>query len=163
PTARASAAGFRDTLAGEPVAERLRGEKDWTEIDACPLYSNGSPDAANGQIAQVLSSNPDLTALVLLHPAAQYAPDAYASALAPFLDRIKSGDLIIAAAGTMPVQMAELVDGLSSLQVGERPFQMGHDAPAVLRKIIPGEAVDEKIATGVDACTRETAETCLSE
>jgi ribose transport system substrate-binding protein len=39
---------------------------------------------------------------------------------------------------------------------------MGREAPDVLIKLINGEAVEDPIYTGLDECTKENVDTCVS-
>jgi len=55
------------------------------------------------------------------------------------------------------MQMAQLEDGLSQGQVGQRPFQMGYLAMEKLFAIKGGQTVEDPIYTGLDVCTPENA------
>jgi ribose transport system substrate-binding protein len=158
----ARAAGFRDTIAGKEV-DRLNGENGWTEIDGCPLYTNDQADLANQQMADTFTANPDLGAFVLTGGWAQFAPQAYAQVTDQVMDKLKSKELIIAAADVLPPQIEALKAGRSHVQIGQRPFEMGYRAPQVMIQLINGEKLEDNIYTGLDECLPENADTCVAK
>ena len=56
---------------------------------------------------------------------------------------------------------AELKDGLSNGQVGQRPFEMGYKAMFIMKDLVAGKSVEDPIYTGLDVCTAENADSCL--
>lgn len=157
----ARAAGARDTLAGETGIEMLTGQGGWTEIAGCPVFTNDQADLANQQMADTFTANPDLTAFMLVGGWAQFAPQAYAQVTDQVMDKLKDKSLVIVAGDTLPPQMEALKAGRSHVQVGQRPFEMGYRAPAVMLDLLNGTAVEPVIYTGLDECTQETAESCI--
>lgn len=157
----ARAAGLRDTIAGTKNTDRLTGQGGFTEIDGCPVFTNDDIATANQQLADVTAANQDLDAFVLVGGWAQFGPEAYAATTTNLESRTKSGQLVIVAGDTLPPQMDALKAGHSMVQIGQRPFQMGHDAPGVLIKLIDGQSVDDPLYTGLDECTMDNADTCL--
>ncbi len=159
----ARAAGFRDSVAGEEGVERLTGQNGWTEIEGCPVYTNDQSDLANQQMSDVFTANPELDAFILTGGWAQFAPQAYEQVTSQEKDRLDSGELIIVAGDTLPPQMDALKAGLSHAQIGQRPFEMGHRAPDVMIQLINGEEVDDPIFTGLDECTPDNADSCVTQ
>ena len=157
----ARAAGTRDTLAGEKGVEMLTGQGGWTEIAGCPVFTNDQADLANQQMADTFTANPDLTAFMLVGGWAQFAPQAYAQVTDQVMDKLKAKSMVIVAGDTLPPQMEALKAGRSHVQVGQRPFEMGYRAPSVMIDILNGKAVEPVIYTGLDACTQETADSCI--
>jgi ribose transport system substrate-binding protein len=155
------AAGTRDTLAGEKGVERLTGQGGWTEIDGCPVFTNDQADLANQQMADTFTANPDLTAFMLIGGWAQFAPQAYAQVTDQVMAKLDDKSLVIVAGDTLPPQMEALKAGRSHVQVGQRPFEMGYRAPSVMIELLEGKTVDPVIYTGLDECTRETADSCI--
>ena len=47
--------------------------------------------------------------------------------------------------------------------VGQRPFEMGYKAPSVMIDLIRGKKVDDPVFTGLDECTKDTADTCIQK
>lgn len=68
----ARAAWHARDLSGTKGIERLKGEGGWTEIDACPVFTNDQIDLANQQMADTFTANPDLTAFMLIGGWAQF-------------------------------------------------------------------------------------------
>jgi len=149
----ARAAGFRDTIGGKKGVDRLKGEGGWKEIDGCPLFTNDQIDLANQQMADVFTKNANLDAFILVGGWAQFGPQAYAQVTDQVMPKLKSKQLIIIAGDTLPPQLAALKAGRSHAQIGQRPFEMGHRAPAVLIDLINGKPVADPLYTGLDECT----------
>jgi ribose transport system substrate-binding protein len=157
----ARAAGLRDTISGAKGTERLTGQGGFTEIDACPVFTNDDIATANQQLADVTGANKDLGAFVLVGGWAQFGPEAYAATTTQLEPRLKSGELAIVAGDTLPPQIDALKAGHSNVQIGQRPFEMGYRAPSVLIDLIDGKSVADPLYTGLDECTQENVATCL--
>jgi ribose transport system substrate-binding protein len=149
----ARAAGFRETIAGRKGVDRLKGEGGWTEIAGCPVFTNDQIDLANQQMADVFTKNPKLDAFMLIGGWAQFGPQAYAQVTDQVMARLKTKDLVIIAGDTLPPQLDALKAGRSHAQIGQRPFEMGRRAPAVLIDLINGKQVADPLFTGLDECT----------
>jgi len=156
----ARAAGFRDTIAGKKGTARLKGEGDWKEIDACPLFTNDQIDLANQQMADVFTRTPILDAFILFGGWAQVGPQAYAQVTDQVMAKLKSKQLIIISGDTLPPQLTALKAGRSHAQIGQRPFEMGHRAPSVLIDLIKGAKVADPLFTGLDECTSANLGSC---
>jgi len=154
------AAGFRDTIAGSKGIERLADTNGWTEIEGCPVFTNDDIPTANQQMADVFTANPDLTAFILVGGWAQFGPQAYAQNTDQVMDRLKSKDLIIIAGDTLPPQVQAFNEGRSHFQIGQRPYQMGNEAPDILITLIEGGTVEDPKFTGLDLCTLEDPGIC---
>ncbi len=158
--------GIRDTLAGvsgtTPPGNRLEGVNGWTEISGCPLFTNDDFPLSVQQMADILAANPDLDAFVPTGGFPQFVPNAYRQVAERYRDRIASGDLALVVADTLPVQMDILKDGLSLGQVGQRPFEMGYRAMYILKDLVDGKSVQDPIYTGLDVCTPDNQDDCLS-
>jgi len=147
------AAGFRDTISGQKGIDKRKGDGGWTEIAGCPLFTNDQIDLANQQMSDVFTKNPTLNAFILVGGWAQFGPQAYAQVTDQVMPKLKSKALIIIAGDTLPPQLAALKAGRSMAQIGQRPFEMGHRAPAVLIDLINGKKVADPLYTGLDECT----------
>lgn len=154
------AAGFRDTIAGAKGTERLNATNGWTEAEGCPTYTNDDIPTANQQMADVFTAQPDLDAFVLVGGWAQFGPQAYAQNTDQVMDKLKSKELIIIAGDTLPPQTQAFREGRSHFQIGQRPYQMGNEAPDILISLIKGETVEDPKFTGLDLCTLEDAGIC---
>lgn len=154
------AAGFRDTIAGATGTQRLSDSNGWTEIEGCPVYTNDDIPTANQQMADVFTANPDLDAFVLVGGWAQFGPQAYAQNTDLVKDKLDSKELIIIAGDTLPPQTQAFREGRSHFQIGQRPYQMGNEAPDILISLINGETVEDPKYTGLDLCTIEEPGIC---
>ena len=157
--------GIRDTLGGmvgtTPPGNKLAGENGWTEISACPLITDDDGNKAVQGLTDILAAQPDLTAFISTGAFTQWYDNAYRQAVAPYKEKMDSGALTIIVADTLPMQMAQLKDGLSNGQVGQRPFEMGYKAMFILKDLVKGMKVDDPIYTGLDVCTMDNVDTCL--
>jgi ribose transport system substrate-binding protein len=156
----ARAAGFRDTISGKKGISRLGGEGGWTEIAGCPLFTNDQIDLANQQMADVFTKNPKLDAFILVGGWAQFGPQAYAQVTDQVMPKLKGKDLVIIAGDTLPPQLDALKAGRSHAQIGQRPFEMGYRAPAVMIDLINGKKVADPLFTGLDECTAANLASC---
>jgi ribose transport system substrate-binding protein len=159
----ARAQGFRDTISGKKGIDRLKGEGGWTEINGCPLFTNDQIDLANQQMQDTFTANPNLDAFILVGGWAQFGPQAYAQVTDQVMPKLKSGKLVIVAGDTLPPQMEALKAGRSQVQIGQRPFEMGHRAPAVLIDLINGKKVADPLYTGLDECTPKNLGKCPAQ
>ena len=158
--------GIRDTLAGKMSAqspgERLTGQNGWKEIDGCPLYTNDDFPLAVQQMEDLLGKYPNLDAFIPTGGFGQFIPDANEKVVTKYKDKIASGALALVVADTLPIQMEAMKKGLSSGQVGQRPFDMGYKAMYFLKDIKDGKAPPaDPTYTGLDVCTPKTADTCV--
>lgn len=153
----------RDVLGGgskdNPV-KRLTGQNGWTEPDGCPIYNNDDVNLAAQQLNDVLVAYPDLGAYVAVGGWAQYAPQAYTTAVNRVRERVDSKDLYISMGDTFAPQMPLLKQGLSHVNVGQRPYDMGYEAVMALHKLKTGESVPPMIETGFQVCLPADADTC---
>lgn len=159
--------GIRDTLAGAesdaPPGNRLEGDNGWTEISGCPLYTDDDFPRSVQQMADILAANPDLDAFVPTGGFPQFIPQAYRQVAEQYRDRLDSGDLALVVADTLPVQIDILRDGLSLGQVGQRPFDMGYYSMRYLLDIVrDGDNPEDPTYTGLDVCTPDNIDDCLS-
>jgi ribose transport system substrate-binding protein len=158
------AQGFRDALTGQEGLAALAGEGGWTEVAGCPVFTND--DGAKGvqAMSDIMLANPDLDGFGIMGGWPLFmAPQAYRDLTNPIADRIASNDFVIVAADTIGEEVALAKEGLVTALVGQRPFEMGYLAPSVMIKLINGEAVEDPVFTGLDECTKDTADTCIQK
>jgi ribose transport system substrate-binding protein len=156
------AAGTRDGLAGNKGTDRLAGQNGWTEVEGCPVYSNGDIALANKQLADVLLANPDLDAFVPMGGWAQFGQQAYAQSIDQFKDRLDSGKLVVVSGDTGDTNLDALKNGRSTVNIGQRPFELGYRAAVVMLDLINGKTVEDPVNVDFDVCTKATLETCLA-
>jgi ribose transport system substrate-binding protein len=156
------AQGMRDALAGKEGLAALAGEGGWTEVSGCPVFTND--DGAKGvqAMTDILAANPDLDAFGIMGGWPLFgAPQPYRDLFRPLADKIAKNEFAIGAADTIGDEVAIAKEGLVTALVGQRPFEMGYKAPSVMIDLIEGKKVDDPVFTGLDECTKETADSCI--
>ena len=158
------AQGTRDTLSGQKGLAALKGEGGWTEVAGCPVFTND--DGAKGvqAMTDILAANPKLDAFAVEGGWPLFgAPQPYRDLFKPLAARIASNDFVISAADTIGAEVAIAREGLVTALVGQRPFEMGYRAPAVMMSLIAGKKVEDPVFTGLDECTKDTVDTCIQK
>lgn len=156
------AQGFRDALSGQKDLSALTGQGGWTEVAGCPVFTND--DGARGvqAMTDILAANPKLDAFGIMGGWPLFgAPQPYRDLVGPLKARIGSNDFAVGAADTIGAEVDIAKEGLVTALVGQRPFEMGYKAPGVMVNLIAGKTVDDPVFTGLDECTKDTAETCI--
>ena len=156
------AQGMRDALTGKEGLAALAGEGGWTEVAGCPVFTND--DGAKGvqAMTDILAANPNLTAFGIMGGWPLFgAPQPYRDIVGPLKDKLASNAFAIGAADTIGDEVAIAKEGLVTALVGQRPFEMGYKAPSVMMDLIAGKKVDDPVFTGLDECTKDTADTCI--
>jgi len=158
------AQGMRDSLSGQEGLATLAGEGGWTEVAGCPVFTND--DGAKGvqAMSDILAANPNLTAFGIMGGWPLFgAPQPYRDLVGPLKDKLANNTFAIGAADTIGDEVAIAKEGLVTALVGQRPFEMGYKAPSVMISLINGEKVDDPVFTGLDECTKDTADTCIQK
>jgi ribose transport system substrate-binding protein len=161
------AQGMRDALSGTEGLAALDGSAEsggWTEVAGCPVFTNDDGPRGVQAMADILAANPDLDAFGIMGGWPLFgAPQPYRDLFRPLADRIASGDFVIGAADTIGEEVAIAKEGLVTALVGQRPFEMGYMAPTVMIDLIEGKEVEDPVFTGLDECTKDTADTCIQK
>jgi ribose transport system substrate-binding protein len=158
------AQGARDALTGQKGLAALAGEGGWTEVAGCPVFTNDDGPKGVQSMADILAANPKLDGFALMGGWPLFgAPQPYRDLTRPLADRIASNGFAIVAADTIGDEVAIAKEGLVTALVGQRPFEMGYLAPGVMLKLINKEKVDDPVFTGLDECTKDTADTCIQK
>jgi len=158
------ASGTRDSLSGKKGLDRLKGEGGWTEISGCPVFTND--DGAKGvqAMTDVLTANPKLNAFVIEGGWPLFgAPQPYRQLTDQYKKQMEDKSLVIVAADTIGDEVALAKEGRVEALVGQRPFEMGYKAPTVMIDLIEGKKVADPVFTGLDECTKATADTCIQK
>lgn len=158
------AQGMRDVLTGKEGLAELKGEGGWTEVAGCPVFTND--DGAKGvqAMTDILAANPDLDAFGIMGGWPLFgAPQPYRDLFKPMADKIAKNEFVIGAADTIGDEVAIAKEGLVTALVGQRPFEMGYKAPSVMLDLIAGKPVEDPVFTGLDECTKDTADTCIQK
>jgi ribose transport system substrate-binding protein len=159
--------GIRDTLGGRSgttaPGDKLAGENGWTECDVSALITNDDGTVAVQQLQDTLAKYPELDVYITTGAFTQWGDNAYRQAIDPYKGKLGDGSLVVLSADTLDMQMQQLKDGLSSGQVGQRPFQMGYLAMQRLNELTEGKTLTDPEYTGLDVCTKDNAESCLAK
>jgi ribose transport system substrate-binding protein len=158
--------GIRDTLSGQKSSEspgvRLTGQNNWKEVDGCPLYTNDDFTVAVQQMEDITGKYPSLDVFVPTGGFPEFVEQAYKRVAGNLKDKIASGQIVVAVADTLPMQLEELKAGLASGNVGQRPFDMGYKAMFALYDIKQGKpAPSDPTYTGLDVCTPQNVDHCV--
>jgi ribose transport system substrate-binding protein len=158
------AQGMRDALTGQKGLAELKGEGGWTEVAGCPVFTNDDGPKGVQAMTDILAANPDLDAFGIMGGWPLFgAPQAYRDLFKPMADKIASGEFVIGAADTIGEEVALAKEGLVTALVGQRPFEMGYLGPKVMIDLIEGKPVADPVFTGLDECTKDTADTCIQK
>jgi ribose transport system substrate-binding protein len=158
------ASGTRDALSGRKGLDRLKGEGGWTEVAGCPVFTNDDGPKGVQAMADILAANPKLDAFVIEGGWPLFgAPQPYRQLTDQYKAQIASKQLVIVAADTIGDEVAIAKEGRVEALVGQRPFEMGYKAPSVMISLIEGKKVDDPVFTGLDECTKDTADTCIQK
>jgi ribose transport system substrate-binding protein len=158
------ASGTRDALSGQKGLERLKGEGGWTEVDGCPVFTNDDGPTGVQAMTDILAANPKIDGFVIEGGWPLFgAPQPYRQLTDQYKAQIDDKSLIIVAADTIGEEVALAKEGRVHALVGQRPFEMGYKAPSVMIDLIEGKTVDDPVFTGLDECTKETADTCIQK
>jgi len=158
------AQGSRDALSGKKGLDALKGEGGWTEVSGCPVFTNDDGPKGVQAMSDILTANPKLNAFVIEGGWPLFgAPQPYRQIVGPLKDKLASNAFSIVAADTIGDEVAIAKEGLVTALVGQRPFEMGYTAPSDMLDLINGKKVDDPVFTGLDECTKDTADTCIQK
>lgn len=158
------AQGARDALTGQKGLTELKGEGGWTEVAGCPVFTNDDGVKGVQAMTDILAANPDLDGFAIMGGWPLFmAPQPYRDFTKPLADKIAKNEFVIVAADTIGEEVAIAKEGLVTALVGQRPFEMGYKAPSVMLDLIAGKAVEDPVFTGLDECTKDTADTCIQK
>ena len=88
--------------------------------------------------------------------------DAYKNSMGQFKDKIAKGEIAVAVADTLPMQLDDLRAGLATGNVGQRPFDMGYKVMYALKDMKDSKAPPpDPTYTGLDICTPKNVDTCI--
>lgn len=158
------AQGARDALTGQKGLTALKGEGGWTEVAGCPVFTNDDGVKGVQAMTDILAANPDLDGFAIMGGWPLFmAPQPYRDFTRPLAEKIAKNEFVIVAADTIGEEVAIAKEGLVTALVGQRPFEMGYKAPSVMLDLIAGKAVEDPVFTGLDECTKDTADTCIQK
>lgn len=131
----------------------------WKNIPRCPQKTMGNFERGINQMSAILTLyKVDVFANTGGGP--QFLPKLYRKTMEAYKKDIKSGKLIFANIDTVPVQLEYLKEGISTVNVGQKPYEMGAWSVKVLQMLSSGEEVPLVINTGLTFCTKKNVEIC---
>src|SRR5258707_7611202 len=129
----------RVALPGKKGLDRLKGEGGWTEVAGCPVFTNDDGPRGVQAMSDILTANPKLDAFVIEGGWPLFgAPQPYRQLTDQYMAQIASKALVIVAADTICDEVAIAQDGRVEALVGQRPFEIGYNAPSVMIDLIEG-------------------------
>jgi ribose transport system substrate-binding protein len=134
-------------------------QKRWKNTDGCPLYGFGDDQRSAKQVARMLRT-PNLDVFLITGGGPQFIPEIYRKLIEPYKNDLKTGKLIFANIDTIPAQIEYLKEGIASVNVGQRPYEMGKWSVKILKILTDGEIPPVIINTGMTICTQKNAHTC---
>lgn len=121
--------GVRFALSGQKT-QRLDGSSGWIEHERCPLYTIGKRAVALEQV-QAMITEPTPPIFIAVAGFAQFNSE-YSAVISPFKDKIASQDVVIISADTEQGQLDILKQGLSTVNIGQNPYEMGRKGAELL-------------------------------
>ena len=159
PNLNARIAGVRHALSGQSK-QKLNGQNGWSEHPRCPLYSLGKRDIALFQL-QTMLTKADSPVFLAVAGFAQFNPE-YAATLLPFKQDIQAQKKIVISADTEALQLYVLRDGLSTVNIGQNPYEMGRLGTQLMYEYLLTGNKPAKSEYFLDFhyCTQDNYQTC---
>ena len=153
--------GVRYALSNGTSRGRLTGEHGWSEYERCPFYSLGKRDMSVSQLE--LSLKRSVPMFIAVAGFAQFSPS-YVERISPYKEKIASNQLVIVSADTESVQLDVLKLGLSTVNIGQRPYDMGRIGAELLYTFVTtGQRPQQEFTyLGFHTCTSLNASNCTT-
>lgn len=155
--------GVRYALSGNSQNLRLRGENGWVEPARCPFYSLGKRSAALFQLEYILQNQPS-TIFLAVAGFAQFSP-LYIEHISPYREQIRTQRTVIISADTETVQLQALAQHLSTVNIGQQPYEMGRlGAELIYQYLSKGQRPErDQYYLDFHYCTPENVERCTQQ
>jgi ribose transport system substrate-binding protein len=161
-------AGTYAMISGGPAAEnlneRLKGVREvlskagWKEISGSPTFCNDDSALGIQQMADLMTGNPNLSAIVAVGGWPLFTENAYDAFYNKHKSAIDSGKLTVVSADTLPAELNLLKRGEVAALVGQQPYAMGAKAMDILLQLKEGKTVDPIQYVGLDVVTKDNIE-----
>ncbi|MDR7417220.1 MAG: sugar-binding protein [Armatimonadota bacterium] len=156
-------------LGAQNLNARIKGFKsvvrgaNYREVRGSPFPSNDDINRAVQLVEQMITANPDLTAIVMVGGWPLFAPEAYKNAVKKKETDIKAGKFVIVSFDTLEPELRLLKEGYVHGLVGQRPYQMGVRSMELLYDIVVRKRKPARTFynTGVDLVTKENVDRFL--
>ncbi len=150
--------------AARNLAERVDGVKSvldaagWKQVGGSPTFCNDDSALAVQQMQDLMTANPNLTAIIPVGGWPLFTGEAYTRLASKVKPEMQSGKFAIVSADTLPVEITMLKDGYVNELVGQRPREMGADAMDILMKLHKHEQVPTITYVGLDTVTPQNVD-----
>jgi ribose transport system substrate-binding protein len=156
-------------LGAQNLNARIKGFKsvvrgsNYREVKGSPFPSNDDINRAVQLVEQMITANPDLTAVVMVGGWPLFAPEAYKNAVKKKEAEIKAGKFVIVSFDTLEPELKLLKEGYVHGLVGQRPYQMGVRSVELLYDIVVKKQKPRQTFynTGVDVVTQQNVDKFL--
>ncbi len=156
-------------LGAQNLNARIKGFKsvvrgsNYREVRGSPFPSNDDINRAVQLVEQMITANPDLTAIVMVGGWPLFAPEAYKNAVKKKEADIKAGKFVIVSFDTLEPELRLLKEGYVHGLVGQRPYQMGVRSMELLYDIVvrKRKPAQRFYNTGVDVVTKDNVDRFL--
>jgi ribose transport system substrate-binding protein len=152
-------AGVRHALSGQSK-KRLAAESGWVEHPRCPLYTMGKRHASLEQVERFSSlKNPPI--FLAVAGFAQFNPE-YIETMKVAKSKIADGKFVIISADTEQIQLDALKQGLSTVNLGQKPFEMGRKSAELMYNylMLGVKPEQDKYYLDYHLCDKSNFETC---
>ncbi|BBN83211.1 sugar ABC transporter substrate-binding protein [Pseudoalteromonas sp. A25] len=141
-------------------SDRLTAESGWQEHIRCPLFTMGRRDDALSQLLNMIRQ-PSPPIFVAVAGFAQFNPQ-YIEQLKPFKAQIAEHEITIVSADTENIQLQALSKGLSTENIGQKPYMMGRlSAQLLYDYIVKGQRpAQQSYFLDYHYCTSNNAASC---
>lgn len=159
PNLNARLAGVRHALSGQSK-KRLSGDSGWVEHPRCPLYTMGKRHASLEQVERFSTlKNPPI--FLAVAGFAQFNPD-YIETMKAAKSKIADGNFVLISADTEQIQLDALKHGLSTVNLGQKPFEMGRKSTELMYNYLTQGTKPEldKYYLDYHLCDKSNFETC---
>ncbi|NUZ10144.1 substrate-binding domain-containing protein [Pseudoalteromonas sp. McH1-7] len=147
--------GVRYALSEHSSIEPLKGEHGWIEFERCPLYTMGKRDDALSQLLALMQyEKPPI--FLAVAGFAQFHPK-YITKLTPYREKA-----VIISADTEEIQLRALENRLSTINIGQNPFEMGRKGAELLYHAIKLGKMPSQDSYYLDFhyCNQENTRSC---
>lgn len=134
--------GVRFALSGNRSNDKLDGENGWREHKRCPFYTQGKRGRALSQLEFILAQS-SRSIFLAVAGFAQFSPQ-YIERIEPYRNKIIAKNVVIISADAEEIQLNALAQNLSSVNIGQRPFDMGHLGTRLLYDYLKNNKKPEK-------------------
>ena len=146
--------------AAENLAQRVDGVRDvlkpagWKEVSGSPTFCNDDSALGIQQMADLMTGNPDLSAIVAVGGWPLFTQNAYDAFYNKHKAAIDSGKFAVVSADTLPAELTELKAGEVAALVGQQPYAMGAKAMDILLGLKEGHPEQTIQYVGLDIVTK---------